>query len=52
MRRRKTLLQTLQLVPGERVLDIGAGSGFVALDMADPVGPTGRSLESISANRC
>jgi arsenite methyltransferase len=44
MRRRKTLLQTLQLVPGERVLDIGAGSGFVALDMADPVGPTGAIL--------
>ena len=39
MRRRKTLLQTLQLVPGERVLHIGAGSGFVALDMADPARP-------------
>ena len=44
MHRRKALLQTLRLVPGERVLDIGAGSGFVALDMAGPVGPTGAIL--------
>jgi arsenite methyltransferase len=44
MHRRKALLQILRLVPGERVLDIGAGSGFVALDMADPVGPTGAIL--------
>ena len=43
-RRRRTLLETLQLQPGERVLDIGAGSGFVALDMADRVGPTGEVL--------
>lgn len=34
--------QLLRLAPGERVLDIGAGPGFLAAEMAAEVGPTGR----------
>ncbi len=41
VRRRRAVLKALQLQPGERVLDIGTGPGFLALEMADPVGPTG-----------
>lgn len=32
------------LLPGQRVLDVGAGPGFVALDLARRVGPSGRVL--------
>ncbi len=32
------------LAPGERVLDLGAGPGFVALELAREVGPAGRVL--------
>lgn len=32
------------LSPGERVIDLGAGPGFVALDLARIVGPTGQVL--------
>ena len=42
--RRQTLLQALAPQPGERVLDIGTGPGFVANAIADAVGPTGRVL--------
>lgn len=31
----------LQLQPGSRVLDIGAGPGYVSLVLADPVGADG-----------
>jgi SAM-dependent methyltransferase len=39
---RRTSLQTLALRPGERVLDIGSGPGFLAWEMAAAVGPGGR----------
>ena len=42
--RRQTLLQALAPQPGERVLDIGTGPGFVANAIADVVGPTGSVL--------
>jgi arsenite methyltransferase len=32
----------LQLKPGENILDIGCGPGFLLSEMADEVGPTGR----------
>lgn len=32
------------LAPGERVLDLGAGPGFAALELARAVGPTGQVL--------
>src|SRR6516225_10550765 len=34
-------LNALQLKPGDRVLEIGAGPGFVSFALADRVGPTG-----------
>ncbi len=36
------VLRALELGSGERVLDIGAGPGFLAFDMALTVGPSGR----------
>lgn len=42
--RRQTLLHALAPQPGERVLDIGAGPGFVANAIAAVVGPTGSVL--------
>ncbi|MGH8990765.1 MAG: methyltransferase domain-containing protein [Acidimicrobiia bacterium] len=43
-RRRRAVLEALALEPGERVLDIGTGPGFVAVEMADVVGPAGAVL--------
>lgn len=37
-------LNGLQLKPGDHILDIGAGPGFVSLEMATRVGPTGLVL--------
>jgi arsenite methyltransferase len=39
---RAETLRRLALEPGERVLDIGSGPGFLCLDMAEAVGPSGR----------
>lgn len=39
---RKDTLRRLDLKPGEAVLDIGSGPGFLASAMAEQVGPTGR----------
>jgi SAM-dependent methyltransferase len=39
--RRRAALEALQLQPGERVLDIGSGPGFLSAEMAAQVGPTG-----------
>ncbi|CAK6687369.1 methyltransferase domain-containing protein [Synechococcus sp. BA-124 BA4] len=36
--------QRAALKPGERVLDLGAGPGFVAMELAREVGPAGRVL--------
>lgn len=44
IRRRQLVLGALQLKPGEHVIDIGTGPGFVALEMADGVGASGRIL--------
>jgi ubiquinone/menaquinone biosynthesis C-methylase UbiE len=41
-RRREVVLEALQLQPGESVLDIGTGPGFLAVEMADAVGPGGK----------
>lgn len=43
-KRRQTLLHALAPQPGEHVLDIGTGPGFVANAIADAVGPAGRVL--------
>ena len=40
-KRRAAVLAALRLSPGERVIDIGTGPGFVAYEMADAVGPSG-----------
>ena len=44
VRQRAHTLDILALQPGERVLDVGSGPGFLAHDMATAVGPTGRVL--------
>jgi len=36
------VLAALQIEPGERVADIGAGGGYFTFKLADAVGPTGR----------
>lgn len=38
----ETLWRRANLTPGSRVLDIGCGPGFAAMDMADLTGPRGR----------
>jgi ubiquinone/menaquinone biosynthesis C-methylase UbiE len=37
----KTLVETLGIAPGERVLDIGSGTGLLARHVAELVGPSG-----------
>ena len=39
---RRAIRAALSLQPGERVLDIGSGPGFLAAEMAAEVGPNGR----------
>jgi len=39
---RRDVLRALALRPGERVLDIGSGPGFLASEMGAAVGPSGR----------
>ena len=39
---RRATRAVLSLQPGERVLDIGSGPGFLAAEMAAEVGPDGR----------
>lgn len=57
---RQQTLDPLALVVGERVLDVGAGPGFLAAEMAARVGPTGRvaaldeseAMLAIARTRC
>ncbi|MEE9274356.1 MAG: methyltransferase domain-containing protein [bacterium] len=57
---RAALLQALALRPGEDVLDIGSGPGFLAREMAEAVGASGRvegidasaPMISLAAGRC
>ncbi|MEQ8734269.1 MAG: methyltransferase domain-containing protein [Rhodospirillaceae bacterium] len=52
--------QHLTLKPGERVMDVGAGPGLLALEMATEVGPEGQvialdpseSMRAIAEHRC
>ena len=43
-RRRRAVLAALGPMPGERVVDIGTGPGFVARELAHAVGPAGHVL--------
>jgi ubiquinone/menaquinone biosynthesis C-methylase UbiE len=57
---RKAVLEALGLRPGERVLDVGSGPGFLAADLAAVVGGQGRvrgidiseGMVAISQRRC
>ena len=40
--RRQTLRDMLDLVPGERVLEVGPGAGYYSLDVARQIAPAGR----------
>src|SRR4051812_29836758 len=40
----RLLWQHTNLRPGMTVLDVGSGPGFVSLELADIVGPTGRVI--------
>ncbi|HEU5295267.1 MAG TPA: methyltransferase domain-containing protein [Burkholderiaceae bacterium] len=59
-RRRRVVLDALDLRPGERVIDIGTGPGFLAREMASLVGPAGEVLGvdtseamlELARNRC
>jgi arsenite methyltransferase len=42
IRQREATLQRLNLKPGERVVDVGCGPGFLCESMAAAVGPSGR----------
>lgn len=60
IRRRRFVNDALQLVPGEHVIDIGTGPGFLAAEMAETVGRNGRvlgvdtseSMLQLAAERC
>lgn len=41
---RQEVLRALELLPGERVLDMESGPGFLASEMANAVGSSGRAL--------
>src|SRR5215217_6161668 len=49
---RRSIRSWLELRPGERVLDVGVGPGFLAAEMAGEVGPTAWSRGSTSAIGC
>ncbi len=57
---RQAVLQGLELRPGERVLDVGSGPGFLAAEMAVGVGDSGRvsgidiseNMVALSRSRC
>ncbi len=44
-------LDRLDITPGARILDAGCGPGFVALELAERVGPTGRVVALDSSPR-
>ena len=60
VRRRRRVLDSLALQPGERVADIGCGPGFVALEMSEIVGDDGQivgidrsgAMLSLARKRC
>jgi arsenite methyltransferase len=49
LRRRREVLRVLEPRPGERVLDIGCGPGFLASELGVAVGPAG-SVEGIDSS--
>lgn len=46
---RRTVLDALKLLPGEKVLDIGCGPGFMAQELLPIVGPAGK-VSAIDVN--
>ena len=38
---RRAVVEALDISPGERVLDVGSGPGFLVAEMAEAVGPSG-----------
>ena len=51
VQQRAEVLAFLAAQPGERVLDVGSGPGFLVASLADAVGPAARSTGSTRAHR-
>lgn len=57
---RRAVIEALQLQPGERVLDVGSGPGFLVAEIAEAVGPSGvvygidisESMVQMARKRC
>jgi len=57
---RRDVIEALQLQPGERVLDVGSGPGFLVAEIAEEVGPSGvvygidisESMVQMARQRC
>jgi arsenite methyltransferase len=49
---RREVVRALALRPGEHVVDIGAGPGFLAVEMAAALGRDGRCTPSTRATAC
>jgi arsenite methyltransferase len=57
---RQAVVESLQLQPGERVLDVGSGPGFLVSEIAEVVGPSGvvygvdisESMVEMARQRC
>ena len=48
---REQVLALLSAQPGERILDVGSGPGYLVASLADAVGPAGSCTGSTRARR-
>jgi SAM-dependent methyltransferase len=50
--RRELVYRPLDVKPGDRILDVGCGPGFVVAELLGQVGPQDQSSEWTAAPRC